>query len=176
MSIRSFEGKTPIIDPQAYVDASAVIIGDVTIGADSSVWPLCSVRGDVMDIQIGKRTNIQDNSVLHTTSDSEYSVGGHNLVIGDEVTVGHGCIIHACTLQSLCLVGMGSTLLDGCVVETGVLIGAQSLVPPNKVLEGGYLWLGNPVKRVRELKEAEKEFLKFSAQNYCALKNRYPAQ
>ena len=173
MSIRKFEGMTPQIDPTALVDASAVIIGDVTIGADSSVWPLTSIRGDVMDVKIGQRTNVQDNSVLHTTSDSHFVPGGNRLIIGDDVTIGHGCVIHACTIENLCLIGMGSVLLDKCRVCQGAMVGANSLVPPNKELDGGYLWVGSPVKKARELNTAEKEFLQFSADNYVALMKRY---
>lgn len=128
-----------------------------------------------MGIEIGENSNIQDNSVLHTTNDSRFSPGGRKLVIGNDITIGHACIIHACTIEDLCLVGMGSTLLDACIVHTGAMIGANSLVPLNKELEGGFLWVGNPVKKVRKLKDSEKEFLKFSAESYAKLKQRHIA-
>lgn len=172
-NIRTFEDNTPQIAESVFIDESAVVTGNVSIGEDSSVWPCCSVRGDIHSIVIGKRTNIQDGSVLHVTHDSEYAPGGSKLTVGDDVTVGHNVILHACTIENLCLVGMGSTVLDGAVVESGAMIGANSLVPPNKVLEGGYMWLGSPVKKVRQLTEKEKAFLDYSAAHYVALKNRH---
>ena len=172
-NVRRFEAFTPQIDDSVFVDASAVVTGDVVIGADSSVWPLVSIRGDIHRIRIGARTNIQDGCVLHVTHDSEYAPGGNSLSVGDDVTVGHSVVLHACTVENLCLIGMGSVLLDGAVVQSGAMVGAGSLVPPNKVLEGGYMWLGSPVKRVRELTDKEKGFLAYSAAHYVDLKNRH---
>jgi len=161
---------TPQIDETVFVDDSAVVTGNVSIGKDSSVWPCCSIRGDIHVISIGARTNIQDGSILHVTHDSEYAPGGFGLTVGDDVTVGHNVVLHACTVESLCLIGMGSVVLDGALVQSGAMVGAGSLVPPNKVLEGGYMWLGSPVKRVRPLTDKEKSFLKYSAQQYVKLK------
>ncbi len=172
-NIRAFEGVTPQIAASAFIDESAVVIGNVSIGEDSSVWPCCSVRGDIHKITIGKRTNIQDGSILHVTHDSEYAPGGFGLTVGDDVTVGHNVVLHACTIEDKCLIGMGSVVLDGSVVQSGAMVGAGSLVPPNKVLTGGYMWLGSPVKKVRELSAKEKEFLTYSAAQYAALKNRH---
>ncbi len=172
-NIRSFENFTPQIDQTVFVDDSAVVTGNVSIGEDSSVWPCCSIRGDIHTITIGARTNIQDGSILHVTHDSEYAPGGFGLTVGDDVTVGHNVVLHACTVESLCLIGMGSVVLDGALVQSGAMVGAGSLVPPNKVLEGGYMWLGSPVKRVRPLTDKEKSFLKYSAQQYVKLKNRH---
>ncbi len=172
-NIREFEGFAPDIHQSVFVDDSAIITGDVVIGEDSSVWPLVSIRGDIHHIRIGARTNIQDGSVLHVTHDSDYAPGGYSLTVGDDVTVGHSVILHACTIENLCLIGMGSVVLDGAVVQSGAMVGAGSLVPPNKVLEGGYMWLGSPVKRVRELTEKEKNFLLYSAVQYVKLKNRH---
>ncbi len=173
MSIRSFNGIDPKIHSSAFVDESAVVTGDVVIGADSSVWPLCSLRGDIMRIAIGDRTNIQDNSALHTTSDTDFVPGGFALTIGNDVTVGHGCVIHACAIEDLCLIGMGSVVLDGAVVQAGAMVGAASLVPPGKTLEGGFLWIGSPVKKARELSDKEKSFLSFSAESYVELKQQH---
>ena len=173
MNIRRFEGFVPQIDETVFIDDSAVVTGNVSIGEDSSVWPCCSVRGDIHSITIGARSNIQDGCVLHVTHDSEYAPGGFKLEVGDEVTVGHNVILHACTVEDLCLIGMGSTVLDGAVVQSGAMVGAGSLVPPNKVLEGGFMWLGSPVKKVRELTEKEKAFLSYSARHYVNLKNRH---
>ena len=175
-NIRSFEGYTPQIDETAFVDDSAVVTGNVVIGEDSSVWPCCSVRGDIHSIAIGQRTNIQDGSILHVTHDSDYAPGGFKLTVGNDVTIGHNVVLHACTVEDLCLIGMGSVVLDGSVVQAGAMVGAGSLVPPNKVLEGGYMWLGSPVKRVRELSDKEKSFLAYSAQQYVKLKNRHGAK
>ncbi len=172
-NIRNFEGNRPVIHKNAFIDDSAVITGNVVIGKDTSVWPCCSVRGDIHSITIGQRTNIQDGSILHVTHDSEYAPGGFKLTIGDDVTVGHNVVLHACTVESLCLIGMGSVVLDGSVVQSGAMVGAGSLVPPNKVLEGGFMWLGSPVKKVRALTEKEKKFLQYSALQYVKLKNRH---
>jgi len=172
-NIRTFESFTPQISESAFIDESAVVTGNVSIGEDSSVWPCCSIRGDIHSIVIGERTNIQDGCVLHVTHDSEFAPGGFKLTIGDDITVGHNVILHACTVENRCLIGMGSVVLDGAVVESGAMIGAGSLVPPKKVLQGGYMWLGSPVKRARELTDKEKDFLKYSAKHYVKLKNRH---
>lgn len=171
--IRQFQGIDPTLSHGAFVDESAVVIGDVVLGEDSSVWPMCVVRGDVNHIRIGRRSNIQDGSVLHVTAPGEESSLGYPLIIGDEVTVGHGCILHACTIEDRCLIGMGSTVLDGAVIRENVLLGAGSLVPPGKDLESGYLWLGSPVKRARPLTDQEIAWFARSAANYVALKNKY---
>lgn len=171
--IRTFRGKQPILGERVWVDDSAVIIGDVEIGDDSSVWPLVSIRGDMHQIRIGARTSIQDNSCLHITHASEFNPQGHPLTIGDDVTVGHMVMLHGCTIGSQVLVGMSSTILDGVTVEDKVVIGAGSLVPPGKKLESGYLYLGSPVKQVRPLTEAELNYFHYACQNYVKLKNEY---
>lgn len=170
MTIRDFEAHSPDIDPSAYIDESAVVIGDVTIGENSSVWPLTVIRGDIQSIRIGKNTNIQDGSILHVTHGSEYSTPeGRPLIIGDKVTIGHKAVLHACTIHDLCLIGMGAIVLDAAVIEQEVIVGAGSLVPPGKVLESGYLWVGSPVKKSRKLTDKERQYLAYSAQNYCNL-------
>jgi len=173
MSVRRFEGQQPDIHPSVYIDEQALVVGEVRIGEDSSVWPMSVVRGDVNSIEIGARTNIQDGSVLHVNHDSEYAEGGMPLVIGSDVTVGHKVILHACEVGDGCLIGMGAIVLDGAVVKAGCMIGSGSLVPPGKVLEGGYLYLGSPVKQVRALTEKERRFWKYSAAHYVWLKNRH---
>jgi carbonic anhydrase/acetyltransferase-like protein (isoleucine patch superfamily) len=176
MAIRDFEKHTPKIAATAYIDDMAAVIGDVEIGEEVSVWPTCVIRGDVNSIRIGDRSNIQDGSVLHVTHDSEYAPGGFPLKIGKDVTVGHKVILHACTIGDYCLVGMGSTVLDGAVLEDKVMLGANSLVSPGKVLESGYLYLGSPARKVRKLKAEEQAWLEYSAAHYVALKNRYQAK
>ncbi len=151
----------------------AAIIGDVVIGADCSIWPMVSIRGDVHQIRIGDRTNIQDGSVLHVTHSHAGAPEGFPLQIGDEVTVGHNVTLHGCTIANRTLVGMGSTVLDGAILEEGVLLGAASLVPPGKILEGGYLWVGAPVQKIRTLTDRERKWLDYSAKHYCQLKDDY---
>ncbi|MEM9242569.1 MAG: gamma carbonic anhydrase family protein [Pseudomonadota bacterium] len=174
MTIRDFQHYHPRVAETAYIDPSAVVIGNVTLADDVSIWPLTVLRGDVNSIQVGARSNIQDRSVVHVTHyDPEYSPDSAAVVIGDDVTVGHGVILHGCTIGNRCLIGMGSTLLDGVVIEDEVMVGANSLVPMYKTLESGYLYLGSPVQKVRALKEAERAFLKYSAMHYVELKNKY---
>jgi len=173
MSIRPFKGITPSIADSAYVDEHAVVIGDVQIGEQSSVWPGTIIRGDVNPIVIGSGSNIQDGSILHVTAPNESNVDGFPLTIGNHVTVGHGAILHACTIEDGCLVGMGATVLDGAILRKGVLLGAGSLVPPGKELQGGYLWIGSPVKMARPLTKAELQFFDKSAKNYMELMTHY---
>lgn len=172
-NIRPYKKQLPEIADSAYIDPAAVVIGNVVIGADSSVWPMVSVRGDVNTIRIGERTNIQDGSVLHVTHDGPLSPGGFALSIGNDVTVGHKAILHACRVEDMCLIGMGSVVLDGAVIGSGCILGAGSLVSPGKVLDGGYLYLGAPARKVRELSAQERDFLSYSAKHYVRLKNDY---
>ncbi len=172
-TIGSFNGFFPSIDNSVYIDASCRIVGDVKIGKDSSVWPLVAARGDVNKIRIGARSNIQDGSVLHVTRKSEKKPDGFPLIIGDDVTVGHKCMLHGCQLGNRILVGMGAIVMDGVVVEDEVFIGAGTLVPPNKRLESGFLYVGNPMQKKRPLNDGEIAFLKQSAANYVVLKNEY---
>lgn len=176
MSIREYRGITPTIGNNVYIDESSVIVGEVTIGDDVSIWPLVAARGDVNTMTIGARTNIQDGTVLHVTRRSTGNPDGHALVIGEDVTVGHKCMLHGCTLGDRILVGMGAIIMDGAIVGNDIFIGAGSLVPPNKVLEAGYLYVGSPVKKVRPLNEKESAFLSQSADNYVDLKNEYLAE
>ena len=173
MTIRTYNSIAPRIDTSAFVDDTALVIGDVHVGADSSIWPFSVVRGDVNQIRIGARTNIQDHCVLHVTHDSHYHPGGHALSVGDDVTVGHRVVLHGCTIEDCCLIGMGAIVMDGAVLGSGLLLGAGALVPPGKVLEGGYVWLGSPVRRARALTGEETERLRYSAGHYVALKNAH---
>ncbi|OUS24171.1 gamma carbonic anhydrase family protein [Thalassotalea sp. 42_200_T64] len=172
-NIRPYRGIKPNLGENVYVDATSVVIGDVTLADDVSIWPLVVVRGDVNHISIGKDSNIQDGSVLHVTRKSETNPDGNPLIIGEQVTVGHKVMLHGCTLGSRILVGMGSIVMDGAVVGNDIIIGAGSLVPPNKNLQAGYLYVGNPVKQSRALKDNELEFLKATNANYVLLKNEY---
>lgn len=173
MTIRSFETLEPRIAASAYVDAAAVVIGSVEIGAESSVWPMTVIRGDIHRIKIGDRTNIQDGSIIHVTHDSEYAPRGFGVVVGDNVTVGHKVVLHGCTVEGKCLIGMGSIILDGARIESGAMLAAGSLVSPGKVLAGGYLWRGSPARQVRELTDKENAYLDYSAGHYVRLAQRH---
>lgn len=156
-----------------YVDPAAIVIGRVTIGDDSSIWPTAVLRGDVHAIEIGARTSIQDGSVIHVTHDGPYSPGGRSTLIGSDVTVGHRVTLHACTIGNKCLVGMGSVVLDNVVTEEFVMIGAGSVVPPGRRLETRTLYVGSPARKVRELSQAEIDFFTYSAVHYVHLKDEY---
>lgn len=173
MMLRSYKGKLPQLGDGVYIDESAVLVGDIEIAEHSSVWPLVAARGDVNYIKIGKRTNIQDGSVLHLTRKSAAVPEGYPLIIGDDVTVGHKVMLHGCKLGNRILVGMGAIVMDNATVEDDVIIAGGALVPPNKTLESGYLYVGSPVKQARPLSEQELNFLKVSAQNYVELKQDY---
>jgi len=172
-NIRSFKNINPTIGQQSYIDPTACVIGDVVVGDDCSIWPMVVIRGDVNFIRIGDRTNIQDGCVLHVTHKGPLSPEGSALIIGSDVTVGHNVVLHACTIEDECLIGMGSVVLDGAIIKKGAMVGAGSVVSPGKELEGGYLYVGTPARVARELKQAEKDFLVYSAQHYVKLKNEY---
>ncbi|WP_312270012.1 gamma carbonic anhydrase family protein [Pseudescherichia sp.] len=174
--LRSYKDLYPTLGQRVMVDATSVVIGDVRVADDVGIWPLVAIRGDVNYVQIGARSNIQDGSVLHVTHKSSYNPEGNPLIIGEDVTVGHKVMLHGCTVGNRVLVGMGSILLDGVVVEDDVMIGAGSLVPQNKRLASGFLYLGSPVKQIRPLTEAEIEGLKYSANNYVKWKDDYLEQ
>ncbi|MCL1095535.1 gamma carbonic anhydrase family protein [Shewanella kaireitica] len=175
-SLRSYKGIVPRLKNNVYVDEACVLVGDITLDDDSSVWPLVAARGDVNHIYIGKRTNIQDGSVLHVTRKSASLPEGQPLIIGDDVTIGHKAMLHGCKVGNRILVGMGAIILDGAILEDDVILGAGSLVPPNKTLKSGFLYVGSPAKQARPLTEAELAFLPQSADNYVRLKNEYLAE
>jgi len=175
VTVRSFENMAPRIAASAYIDACALVVGDVTIGDDASLWPNVVARGDVNSIEVGARTNIQDGTILHVSHDSEFAPGGFPLKLGADITVGHQAILHGCTVEDRCLIGMAATVMDGAIVRSGAIVGAGSLVPPGRELEGGYLWVGSPARRVRALRDSEVAFLNYSAGHYVELKNRHLA-
>lgn len=175
MSIRSFEGRTPVLGTGAYVDPAASVIGDVVLGDDASVWPGAVVRGDVHHIRIGPRSNVQDAAIVHVTHDGPYTPSGFPSIIGADVTIGHGAVIHACTIEDLCLIGMHATVLDGATVRRYGFVGAGAVVSPGKTVGEGELWLGSPARFARKLSDREIEALHYSAQHYVRLKDRYLA-
>jgi len=172
-SIRAFQGKIPSLGDRVYVDPQSVIIGDVSLGDDVSVWPMAVIRGDVNRICIGSACSIQDGAVLHVTHDGPYTSGGKPLVLGHGVTIGHKAVLHGCTIDDYCLIGIGSLVLDAVHIEHHVILAAGSVVPPGKILESGHLYLGNPARAVRKLTEKEIEHLEYSAQHYIRLKEFY---
>lgn len=172
-AIRPFNGKTPELGHNVFVDDSAIVLGDVFIGDDSSVWPFAVIRGDMHAIRIGKRTSIQDGAVLHITHSSDYNPGGYPLNIGNDVTVGHKAVLHGCTIHDRCLIGIGAIVLDGAVIEEEVIVGAGCLVPPGKRLESGYVYKGNPAQQTRSLTEKERKYFQYAANNYVNLKDKY---
>ncbi len=174
--IREFEGISPVIGADSYIDPSAVIIGDVVIGDNCSIWPLTAIRGDVNIIRIGHNTNIQDGSVLHASHAGDFNSEGAELHVGNQVTVGHKTILHGCRIGNQCLIGMGSIVMDNAVIEDATMLGSGSLVPSGKILHSGFLYLGNPARQVRELTDREKEYLVYSADYYPKLKQRYQQQ
>ena len=174
--LRSYKGISPKVANNVYIDPFSSIIGDVELADDVSIWPMCVLRGDVNNIKVGKRTNIQDGSVLHVARKGEASIDGYSLNIGEDVTVGHKAMLHACEIGSRVLIGMGAIVLDNAKIEDDIILAAGSLVPPNKVLESGYLYVGSPVKQARALTEKELAFLKRSATHYVNLKNEYLAE
>ncbi|PMR75873.1 gamma carbonic anhydrase family protein [Billgrantia endophytica] len=174
--IRSWKGVTPVLGERVYVDPASVVLGDVELGDDCSVWPMAVIRGDMHRIRIGARTSVQDGSVLHITHASDFNPGGFPLTIGEDVTIGHKAILHGCTLGSRILVGMGAIVMDGAVVEDGVIIAAGALVSPGKRLESGHVYAGNPARAMRPIKESERAFFPYTAGNYVRLKDEYLEQ
>ncbi|HEV2287743.1 MAG TPA: gamma carbonic anhydrase family protein [Candidatus Acidoferrales bacterium] len=168
--IRRYRGRTPQIAASAYIDESAVVIGDVQIGEHSSVWPGVVIRGDVHYIRIGARTNIQDGSVLHVMRDQ------HPLVLGDNVTVGHGVLLHGCTIESRCLIGMGSIILNGAKIGAGSMIAAGTLVTEGAVVPPGSLYMGHPGKLRRALTAEDQASIDNYAQRYVEYKETYRAE
>ncbi|WP_339463660.1 gamma carbonic anhydrase family protein [Pseudomonas sp. EA_105y_Pfl2_R69] len=173
MAIRTYQQFTPQLGERAFVDASAVILGDVEIGADSSIWPLVVIRGDMHSIRIGARTSIQDGSVLHITHAGPFNPRGYPLNIGDDVTIGHNVTLHGCTIADRVLIGMGSIIMDGVVIDEEVMLGAGSLVAPGSHLESGYLYVGSPAKQTRALSDKERSYFRYSADNYVRLKDQH---
>jgi carbonic anhydrase/acetyltransferase-like protein (isoleucine patch superfamily) len=168
--IRTHLGRAPQIAASAYIDPQAVVIGDVTIGEHSSVWPCAVLRGDVNFMRIGARTNIQDGSVLHVMRDT------NPLILGDDVTVGHAVVLHGCTIESRCLIGMGSIILNGAKIGTGSIVAAGTLVPERTIVAPGSLFMGQPGKLRRALTPEDLESIDRYAQRYVEYKETYKSE
>lgn len=172
-NIRSFSNHSPVLADGAYIDPAATVIGKVSIGQDSSVWPGAVVRGDVNRISIGARSSVQDGSIVHVSRPKPGLPEGYPTIIEDEVTIGHGVVLHGCTIASQVLVGNRAVVMDGVHVESLVIIGANALVPPGKRLQSGYLYIGSPCKQARPLTDEERAHFRVSADNYVRLKETY---
>ena len=172
-SVRSYLEFTPFLKARVFVDPTALVVGDVELGEDCSVWPMAVIRGDMHHIRIGARTSIQDGSVLHITHAGPFNPGGYPLIIGDDVTVGHKALLHGCTVGSRVLIGMGAVVMDGAIIEDEVIVAAGSIVSPGKTLTSGFVYRGSPAKQVREISEKEQKFFSYSAKNYVNLKDKH---
>lgn len=170
MSIETFESFSPSLHPEAFVHANATVIGEVEVGAESTLWPGTVLRGDQGKITIGRRTSTQDNSVAHGTS------GMSEVRVGDECTVGHRVVLHGCSVGNRCLIGMGSVLLDNVEIGDDSFVAAGSLIPPNKKFPPGSFILGSPAKRVRDLTPEEREWIQYSWKSYVDLCGKYRAR
>jgi len=176
VTIRAYQGMTPQLGARVFVDPSAVVLGDVALGDDSSVWPQAVIRGDMQRIRIGARTSVQDGCVLHITHAGPFNPDGFPLLIGDDVTIGHQALLHGCTVGNRVLIGMACIVMDGAVIEDQVVLGAGSLVPPGKRLRSGYLYVGRPAQPVRPLSDKEQAYFSYSAANYVKLKDLHLAE
>ena len=174
-NIATHGGIHPHIPESAYIHHSAQVIGDVVLGENSSVWPMAVIRGDVNRIRIGNNSNVQDLCMLDVSHRRPEDPDGAPLIIGDNVTIGHQVTLHGCTIGDECLIGIGTIVLDRAVIESRVMVGAGSLVPPGKVLKSGHLYLGRPVKEIRPLNQEELAHLKYSAEHYVRVMNSYTA-
>ncbi len=167
--LQTYRGISPKVDPTAYVHPTAVLIGAVEIGPGSSVWPNTTLRGDDGPIVIGSQTSIQDGTVVHMTREQS------QVSIGDRVTVGHGVILHGCTVHAQCIIGMGATLLDNAVIEAGCIIGAGTLIPAGKRIAAGHVVVGNPFRILRQVRDSDREFIEFSWREYADRTAEYRA-
>lgn len=175
-TIRPWRGTQPRIGQRVWIDPAATVIGQVELADDVSIWPNAVLRGDVNRITIGARSNLQDGVIGHVTHDGPWTPGGLELVVAEDVTVGHGAVLHACRIGARCLVGMGALVLDGAELEADVMLGAGSLVSPGKRLESGWLYRGRPAVQARRLTDDELEMLRYSAAHYVRLKDGYLQQ
>jgi carbonic anhydrase/acetyltransferase-like protein (isoleucine patch superfamily) len=165
--IRSYKGKAPTVPESCFVDASAQIIGDVVLGEHASIWMNAVLRGDVHSIRVGAHSNVQDGSVLHGMKEQ------YGVFLGEYVTVGHSVILHGCTIEDRCLIGMGSIILNGARIGAGSIIAAGTLIPEKTIVEPGSLWMGSPGKFRRKLEEKDQETITRYARNYLEYKESY---
>ena len=176
MTLLSFEGKTPRIDPAAFVAPGACLIGDIEIGPEASVWYNCVLRGDMNRIRIGARSNVQDGSVIHVDPPR---IGGpdhgYPALIGEDVLIGHMAMVHGCTLHDRAFVGLGAIVMDGCEIESDAMLAAGAMLTQGKRIPAGQLWAGRPAKYVRDLSEQDREMMRLGVAHYVALARRHAA-
>lgn len=165
--IRAYKNIVPVIAPDAFIAEGVVVIGDVHIGSESNIWFGCVIRGDVNSIRIGSRTNVQDGTVIHVTRETGPTF------IGSNITIGHSVLLHACTLEDDCFIGMHSTVMDGAVVESGAWVGAGALVTPGKRIPKGQIWAGNPARFLRNITPEEMKFMAGNSTHYVELSRDY---
>jgi carbonic anhydrase/acetyltransferase-like protein (isoleucine patch superfamily) len=165
----SFGGKTPLVDPTAFVAPGAQLIGDIEIGAEASIWYNCVLRGDVNRIRIGARTNIQDGSVIHVDSPKAGDAEGHQTIIGEDVLIGHLAMVHGCVLHDRAFVGLGSIVMDGCEIESDAMLAAGAMLTPGRRIPSGQLWAGRPARYVRDLRPEELAGQRQGVAHYVAL-------
>ena len=175
-SIRSHGDITPTLGSRVYIDQRATVIGDVCLAEDVSIWPGAVIRGDMHSLRVGARSNIQDNAVLHITHPSAFNPSGWPLSVGEDVIVGHGTILHGCSIGNRVLIGNGAIVNDGAIVEEEVIVGAGCLVPPGKTLKSGFVYIGNPCTVLRRVTESERAFFLYSPAHYVKLKDQYLAE
>ena len=173
MRLIPFGGKHPLVHPTAFVAPGAVLIGDVEIGPEASIWYNCVLRGDVNRIRVGARTNIQDGTVIHVDSPREGHEAGQPTLIGDNVLIGHMAMVHGCVLEDRAFVGLGSIVMDGCAIESGGMLAAGALLAPGRRIPAGQLWAGRPAKFVRNLSEAELAGQQAGVDHYVELAKRH---
>lgn len=174
-TLRGYRAAMPKLGRRVYLDPAATVIGDVELGDDVSIWPGAVLRGDVERIRIGARSNVQDGAIVHVTHDGPYTPGGFPCAVGEDATIGHAAVLHACTVGDCCLIGAHATVLDGAVVKHHAFVGAGALIAPGKIVGEGELWIGNPARRVRTLTDREIDALLYSARHYVELKDEYLA-
>ena len=175
MTLITLNGKTPQIDPSAFVAPGVQLIGDVEIGAEASIWYNCVLRGDVNRIRIGARTNIQDCSVLHVDSPRPGHEAGHPTIIGEDVLIGHMAMVHGCLLHDRAFIGLGAIVMDGCEVEGDAMLAAGAMLTQGKRIPSGQLWAGRPAKYVRDLRESDIAAMRAGVAHYVALGRMHKA-
>ena len=168
--IYPYRGVLPTIHPRAFIAQTATIIGDTHIGEESGIWYGCVLRGDVNEIRIGKRTNIQDLTMIHCAE------LGQGTYLGDDITVGHSAVLHACTIEDNAFIGIQACVMDDCVVEQGAMVAAGALVTPGKTVKAGEVWAGQPAKKLRDINDKDLAFFEINRQRYARLANDYNAE
>ena len=169
-NIYPYKEITPDIHPTAWIAQTATVIGDTHIGASSGIWYGCVVRGDVNEIRIGKRSNIQDLTMIHCAE------LGQGCYIGDDITVGHSAVLHACKIEDQAFIGIQACVMDDCIIERGAMIAAGALVTPGKVVKANEVWAGSPAKKLRDINEKDLAFFEINRQRYVRLAEQYRAE